>query len=204
MKRIIFAAFAALSITSSATQYSKLSVITAAKARGCWAGIKAFISEQDLKDEWDSCQYLSDTYQAFATITNAIVASGLATADDVAFVLAQSKDTAIEDDLLARLYAREVSTPTGRSRWHGRKIREVVNTNTLTKVSYYEDGTSFTDEAKITPASDTSSIQYANSKLPKPVMTNGIPVRLANARLMQRENSTTVSNVTVRLAAGEQ
>jgi len=34
-------------------------------------------------------------------------------------------------------------------------------------------------------------------------MTNGIPARLASARLRQAENVTAVSNVTVRLAAGK-
>lgn len=202
MKFFIFTSAIAMSLAASATQYSKLAVITAAKSRGCWNGIKAFISDHDLKDEWDSCQYLSDAYPAFATVTNALVETGLATAEDVAFVLSQSKDTALEDDLLTRLYAREVSTSTGRSRWHGRKVREVVNTNTLTKVSYYEDGTTFTDEAKITRSSDTSSVQAANAKLPRPVMTNGIPARLAAARLRQSENETTVSNVTVNITAG--
>lgn len=125
------------------------------------------------------------------TLEAAVVASGWTVEELVAAL-----------GLMESKYNRDVRTASGRTAWHGKKIREIVNTNTLTKVSVYEDGMTFTDEAKVTKASDASAVISANAKLPRPVMTNGIPARLVSARLKQRENSTTASNVTVRLTAG--
>jgi len=125
------------------------------------------------------------------TLENAVAASGWTVEELVAAL-----------DLMEAKYNRDVSTASGRIAWHGKKVGEAVDTNTLTKVTYYEDGTTFTDAAKITKASDATSVREANAKLPKPVMTNGIPARLAAARLRQRENETTVSNVTVNVMAG--
>ena len=102
--------------------------------------------------------------------------------------------------LLNRKYHRDVSTEAGRKAWHGAKRREVVDTNTLEKVTYYEDGTAFTDQARIITPQDSANAY--NASLPKPVMTNGVPTRLAAARLRQRENSTTTNEVTVTIQAG--
>lgn len=47
-----------------------------------------------------------------------------------------------------------------------------------------------------------SENQRQLARLPPPVMTNGIPTRLANARLRQRENAMTTNEVVVVLRAG--
>jgi len=103
-------------------------------------------------------------------------------------------------DLMEAKYNRDVSTKTGRSAWHGRVVREAVDTNTLTRVTVYEDGTSFTDPAKVITAKQ--AVLKANARLPNAVMTNGVPARLAAARLRQAQNAATVSNVTVTVTAG--
>lgn len=101
---------------------------------------------------------------------------------------------------LRGLYLRENATTEGRQRWHGKVISTSVDTNTLIRTTIHEDGEVFIDPAKvITPA---QQVQAANKNLPKPVMTNGIPARLANARLRQRENSSTTNEVTVTIKAG--
>lgn len=64
-----------------------------------------------------------------------------------------------------------------------------------------EDGETFQDPAKVTTPLD--AVRAANAKLPQPVMTNGIPARLAAARLRQRENATTTNEVTVTVKAGQ-
>jgi len=195
----ILCAFSCESV--SATQYSKLSVITCAKQRGCWASLKAFISNADLKDEWDCCQYLSDNYPQFASLTNAIVTSGAATPEDVAYILTNSVDVAVADAFLRRVYDTDMNSSIGRSKWHGRKLREVVDTNSMTKVSFYEDGSFFADKAKITTPID--SVRKSNAMLPRTSMTNGIPARLAAARIRrQKESEAGVSNVTVSVRAG--
>jgi len=196
MKRIVLLAAVAVSLVASATQYSKLSIITSAKTRGCWVKLKDFISNADLKDEWDCCQYLSDEYPQFATLTNALVTSGVATSEDVTYIMTNSVDTAVADAFLRRVYDADMKSSSGRSKWHGRKVREVVDTNSMTKVSFYEDGSRFTDAAKITTPLD--AVRKANSSLPRTVMTNGVPSRLAAARIRNQEEAT----VTVTIRAG--
>lgn len=102
---------------------------------------------------------------------------------------------------LRGLYLRDNATKEGRTRWHGKVVTTSVDTNTLIRTTVHEDGEVFEDEATvITPA---ASVAAYNARLPPPVMTNGIPARLANARLRQRENSTLTNEVTVTLKAGE-
>ncbi len=91
--------------------------------------------------------------------------------------------------LLNRKYHRETDpdtgTPSGRAAWHGRLVSTAVDTNTLTKTTTYADGKVFVDHfQRATPKT---------AHLPPPVMTNGVPARLAAARVRnaQRENQTT-------------
>ena len=129
--------------------------------------------------------------------TEAVIAEVMKVIEDEGW---NAEDVADAIKSLRGLYLRDTQTLEGRRRWHGQKLREVVNTNTLEKTTYYEDGTFFTDQAKVTTAAQSAQAHLA--KLPKPVMTNGIPVRLANARIRQRENSTTTNEVVVVLKAG--
>ena len=200
MKRAMFICAALAVLSASATQYSKLAIITTAKSMGKWQALKSWIAAADLNEEWDACQYLSDGYPAFSTVTNAIITSGVATVEEVAAILEASKDTALPDDLLMRFYQNEMNSADGRVRWHGRKTREIVNTNTLEKTTIYTDGTIFTDPAKIT--TPAQQVQAANQYLPPPVITNGIPMRLAAARIRQRENATTTNIVNVVITGG--
>lgn len=101
---------------------------------------------------------------------------------------------------LRGLYLRENATKEGRARWHGKVVTTSVDTNTLIRTTVHEDGEVFEDAAKIVTPAQAAQAQLA--RLPPPVMTNGIPARLANARLRQRENSTLTNEVTVTLKAG--
>jgi hypothetical protein len=102
---------------------------------------------------------------------------------------------------LRGLYLRDNATTAGRMRWHGKVVTTSVDTNTLMRTTIHEDGETFQDPAKVTTPLD--AVRAANAKLPKPVMTNGIPARLAAARLRQRENATTTNEVTVTVKAGQ-
>lgn len=74
------------------TRYSKLKLITAAKKRGKWDALKAFITNAGLWDEWLVCQYLASNYEGFDEIKAAIVSEGIATAEEVDAILAASVD----------------------------------------------------------------------------------------------------------------
>ena len=130
-------------------------------------------------------------------MVNAIISEVVTVIEDEGWT---ATDVADAIRSLRGLYLRDNSTKEGRARWHGKVISTSVDTNTLVRTTVHEDGEVFEDEANvITPA---ASVAAYNARLPPPVMTNGIPARLANARLRQRENSTTTNEVTVTLKAG--
>ena len=73
-------------------RYSKLKLIVASKAAGKWEAFKAFIASAGYEDEWAACQFLSSDYAQFAAAKKAIIAAGIATADEVEAILAASVD----------------------------------------------------------------------------------------------------------------
>lgn len=101
---------------------------------------------------------------------------------------------------LRGLYLRDNATTEGRKRWHGKVVTTSVDTNSMTRTTIHEDGEVFEDPAKVTPTA--ASVAAANAKLAKPVTTNGVPVKLAAARLRRQSEQSAVSNVTVTVTAG--
>ena len=102
---------------------------------------------------------------------------------------------------LRGLYLRDNSTAEGRRRWHGSVVTTSVDTNAMIRTTVYEDGETFVDPAKVVTAA--ASVAASNARLPQPVMTNGVPEKLAAARLRrQAEVAQGVSNVTVTVVAG--
>ena len=140
MKKTIVFALCVSALVAGATQYSKLALITAAKQAGLGDALKAWIASADLQDEFQNCVYLSDEYPQFAAITNAIVSSGAATSQEVAAILSASKDPAVADALLRRVYDKDMGSPNGRVKWHGAVTNTVFDTNALVKVQYHADG----------------------------------------------------------------
>lgn len=99
--------------------------------------------------------------------------------------------------LLNRKYHRDCENVGGRRAWHGKLKREIINTNDLTKTEVYEDGTSFTYKFKIkTPI---QAVKDYNSRL----STNGVPARIAAARLKRMQEKQTTNTVNQVLKAGE-
>lgn len=126
---------------SNAEQYSKLSIITAAKASGKWQTIKTFIEANDLVDEWQAASFISDEHPAFVAATNAVVLAGVATSDEIASFLYASRDFAVPDELFARYYASQMSNATERIKWHGGiKGTPHYDASTRTKTTCYADG----------------------------------------------------------------
>ena len=73
-------------------RYSKLKLIVASKAAGKWDAFKAFISSAGYEDEWQACQFLSSGYEQFEQAKTAIIAAGIATAEEVDAILSASVD----------------------------------------------------------------------------------------------------------------
>lgn len=141
MKKLMFVVSVCLAaMLAEATQYSKLALITAAKQAGRWDSLKAWIASAGLQDEFQNCVYLSDEYPQFAAITNAVVSSGAATSQEVEAILSASKDPAVADALLRRVYDKDMGSPAGRVKWHGAVTNVIFDTNALVKVQYHADG----------------------------------------------------------------
>ena len=73
-------------------RYSKLKLIVASKSAGKWEAFKAFISQAGYEDEWQACQFLSSGYEQFEQAKTAIIAAGIATAEEIEAILAASVD----------------------------------------------------------------------------------------------------------------
>lgn len=73
-------------------RYSKLKLIVASKAAGKWEAFKAFIASAGYEDEWQACQFLSSDYEQFEQAKTAVIAAGIATAEEIEAILAASVD----------------------------------------------------------------------------------------------------------------
>lgn len=85
-------ALKAVEFKAARNRYSKLKIVVAAKAAGKWDALKAGIAAADLADEWNACQYIEDGDPSFVAATNAVVAAGVATAEEIAAFLEQAID----------------------------------------------------------------------------------------------------------------
>ena len=104
--------------------------------------------------------------------------------------------------LVNRKYHRDVATAEGRRAWHGKRVgKQVITTNetgVICMTTTHEDGTTFVDAAKVITPADSAAAYLAS--LPKPAMTNGIPVRLANARLRAAQEKGVTNVVTLTIS----
>lgn len=147
MKNIVFAIAACVTMIAGATQYSKLAIITAAKQRGIWPQMSAFIEQSGFRDEWLACQYLSDDYPQYAAITNGLAAAGVPS-ETIRAIISSAEDTSVPDAVFRRMYDREMKTPQGRLKWHGAVVTNIVDTANLKRVQVFEDGYTWTDNFK--------------------------------------------------------
>jgi len=122
-----------LSFPAPAAQYSKLGIITAAKSAGKWDALKSWIAASGYLDEWQAAAFFSDSYPAFAAITNAVASSGVATPAEIETILSAARDTA-PDALLSAVYAAEMKTAQGRAKWHGGLPVSSFATNETTRI----------------------------------------------------------------------
>lgn len=140
MKKLITICTVIVAFDLFATQYSKLSIITASKAVGKWEPIKAWIAAAGFEDEWNACSYLSDEYPGYPVITNAIVQAGIVTSDELGRIIFASKDAAVPDAMLAYVVSNECNTASGRVKWHGKVVSNLFDTASLKQTQVFADG----------------------------------------------------------------
>lgn len=164
--KALIALIALIAATSmSAAQYSKLGIITAAKQAGKWPALKAWIAASGYEDEWQAAAFFSDDYPAFAAITNTVIATGIATGEEVAAILSAAQDKA-PDALLSVVYNRDVQTETGRVKWHGRRMGQYVTEtgeDGTSLIELYEDGFAWTNAAKRVTLADPEAAAKAKA-----------------------------------------
>lgn len=197
---LILLHFSLFLLPSSAAQYSKLQIITTAKELQRWDGLKAWIQQSGYYDEWLVCQYLSDDHPAVPALTNALVSSGVLTAQELGTILTKSKDTSIPDAVLIGRYARDVKTDSGRAAWHGKRVSWVENTNTLTVVTTYADGTVFEDPfTKVKPRSLEArlALQAKKDKAAQEARLSQLPPGLREVERQRLENAAKTNEVNV-------
>ena len=170
-----------------AAQYSKLGIITAAKSAGKWDVLKSWIATAGYTDEWQAAAFFSDQYPQFAQITNAVVASGVATAQEVEAILAAARDTA-PDALLAAAYAHDMQSTAGRARWHGgvpaHEYRTNETTRIIERVDIYPDGWEYIDPASrrkaLTP--EEAAARAASRRTAKQMRIDSLQAQLDTLR----------------------
>lgn len=195
----------ALALQAHAVQYSKLGIVLAAKQAGKWETVKAWIAQAGLVDEWQAASYFSDDYPQFNEITNQVVASGLATHEEVDAFLAAARDTA-PDALLPAKYVRDMSNDAGRRQWHGDRLAQYIITNgtQLVRVDLYADGYAYTNAAtRIPPPRDPEAAERARREAQRKAEEAiaaweraNLPPELAALREAQRQAAKT-NEVTV-------
>ena len=147
MKRtlvLIAAVSIAASVIAVPNRYSKLGIVTAARRMGRLEAMNAWIQQAGYWDEWLACQVFQDDYEGFALITNAVVASGLATSAEIAGILEYSR---VENET-ERLRAVIESDKNLREKYHGGRIGTYIVTNEqgrLISVDLYGDATAWTN-----------------------------------------------------------
>lgn len=207
MKRLMIAvALGAAVFQASATQYSKLAIITAAKSAGKWDGLKSWIQQAGYYDEWLVASYLSDEYPQYPAITNAIVSAGVATADELAAILKASKDTAIPDVVLNRRYARDVASERGRVSWHGKRVGgPVEDMQRQVQVYTYEDGTKFEipfTKAKALTVEARFELERKRKAEAEAKRLAQLPPGLQDVERQRQENASKTNEVTVNYGPG--
>lgn len=185
---------------ATATQYSKLQIITAAKELQRWDGLKAWIQQSGYYDEWLVCQYLSDEHPAVPALTNALVSSGILTAQELGTILNKSKDTSVPDAVLIGKYTRDVKSESGRVAWHGKRTDWKEDVNTLTVTEIYEDGTKFISSFEIVKPQSAESrlaLQAKKDKEAQEKRLAQLPPGLQEVERRRQENASMTNEVNV-------
>ncbi len=149
MKKTIALLLIAASLAANAApaRYSKLGIVTAARQMGRLEAMNQFIQQAGYWDEWLACQVFSDDYAGFSTITNAVVASGLATGAEIAGILESAR--IVNDSARIEALIAVVEGDKGlRERFHGGRIGQYILTNEVgrtIRVDLYMDGECWTN-----------------------------------------------------------
>ena len=92
-------------------------------------------------------------------------------------------------------YDNDMRSQTGRRNWHGKLLHQIIDTNSLTAVEVYTnevDGSVWRYRMPFHP-------KPPKPPIPRPVATNGIPARLAAARVRAVADKAVTNSVTIEV-----
>ena len=185
MKHLAIIATAALALSSATAASAATSPDLAALAAAVQSNIVAKITERVTASKSKVAELASTDNYALLQSTSLL---------DAAKKLALQKqlaDAALEDAL---------ATEEGRLKWHGAYVGQTVDLASQTATFTHADGTTYS--VAFAAPNLSADVAKANRKLPVAMTTNGVPVKLADARRRRyQEKVDSPSNVTVRVSA---
>lgn len=199
-KAFAIAALAASTLAASAAipvHFSKLGIVTAARQMGKLEAMNAWIQQAGYWDEWLACQVFSDDYPGFAAITNAVVATGLATAEEIGAVLAASR----VEPTTERIVMMIEGDRNLREKYHGGRIGQYIVENEegrLIRVDLYADRSVWTNglteavRALADPEAEAkrlAALAVERERVQAAWDAANLPPDLAALRARQRENA---------------
>lgn len=118
-------------------------------------------------------------------------------------VLSGAFSFAITEDEIMALYKKQVvekynadmKSDYGRVKWYGKIEKSIILTNELRRIDIHSSGAVFTNNA--INAYGFFARKYQKKTQIPPAMTNGIPKKLAEARIRRWREKNIVSNVTI-------
>ena len=138
-----------------------------------------------------------------AKITERVTASKskvakLASTDNYALLTSTSlldatKKLALQKQLAEAALEDALATEEGRLAWHGRYVGQTVDLASQTATFTHADGTTYS--VKFAAPNLATDVAKANRKLPVAMTTNGVPVKLADARRRRYQEKVVGTNI---------
>lgn len=112
---------------------------------------------------------------------------------------------AVTEDEIFELYKKQIvdkynadmKTDYGRAKWYGKIEKSIILTNKLRRVDIHSSGAIFTNKWR--DAYAVKAKAYKRRTQIPPALTNGVPKKLAEARMKRWREKNTVSNVTIKV-----
>ena len=185
MKHLSIIATAALALSRATPASAATSPDLAALAAAVQSNIVAKITERVSASKSKVAELASTDNYALLTSTS---------------LLDATKKLALQKQLAEAALEDALATEEGRLAWHGRYVGQTVDLASQTATFTHADGTTYS--VKFAAPNLAADVAKANRKLPVAMTTNGVPVKLADARRRRyQEKVDSPSNVTVRVSA---
>ena len=179
MKRnIALMSFAALALSSATPATAATTPDLAALAAAVQSNIVAKITERVTASKSKVAELASTDNYALLTSTS---------------LLDATKKLALQKQLAEAALEDALATEEGRLKWHGAYVSETVDLASQTATFTHADGTTYTVAFAVPDLA--ADVAKANRKLPVAMTTNGVPVKLADARRRRYEEKVVGTNI---------